>query len=260
MQPSIHELFSLDGRAALVTGGNGGIGRAIALGLQAAGARIAVTGRNPEKNQAIAQELGDAGLVLPVDVRDEDAVERAVAGVVERFGRIDILVNNAGLFRGGSVVKLTLDDWNAVIGTHLTGAFLCAKHAAQAMIARGEGGKIINIGSMYSIFGPPNFPDYASAKAGMLGLTRALAVELAAHNIQVNAILPGWFETDMTRGMPHSRVGEQIRLKTPAGRWGELDELVGAAVFLASHASDFVTGVPIPVDGGYAVADRFRRE
>lgn len=254
------DLFSLDGRVALITGGNGGIGRAIALGLQAAGARVAVTGRNREKNAAIAGELGEDGAVFELDVREEAAVERMFAAVVERFGRIDVLVNNAGVASGGAVVEMAQGVWDAVLATHLTGAFLCAKHAARAMLGQGEGGKIINIGSMYSVFGPPASVNYASAKAGLLGLTRALAVELAPHNIQVNAILPGWFPTGMTGRLPHSPIGEQIRRKTPAGRWGDPEDLVGAAVFLASRASAFVTGAQIPVDGGYLVADRFREE
>ena len=249
-------MFSLKGKAALVTGGNGGIGRSIALGLQDAGAIVAVTGRNKEKNTSIGEELGKSGAVFPLDVRDEAAVEETVANIVSQFGRLDILINNAGLFRGGSVLNLSREDWDAVIETHLTGSFLCAKHAARMMIKGGDGGKIVNIGSAYSTFGPPEFSDYAAAKTGILGLTRALAVELAVHNIQVNAILPGWFETDLTSGMPESTAGEEIRRKTPAGRWGDLDELRGTAVFLSSAASDFVTGTCIPVDGGYAIADR----
>lgn len=249
-------LFSLEDKTVLITGGNGGLGRALAFGLRAAGARVAVTGRNPEKNTAIAQELGDASLVLSLDVRQEDAVQHTIAQVVDHFGRLDILVNNAGLFRGGSVLELSRDDWDAVISTHLTGSFLCAKHAAKTMVTQGSGGKIINIGSIYSLFGAPDFADYGSAKAGILGLTRALATELAPYNIQVNSILPGWYETDLTRGMPTTPLGETIRRKTPAGRWGEPQELVGTAVFLASAASDFVTGVSIPVDGGYSIAER----
>lgn len=256
----ILSMFSLEGKTALITGGNGGLGRAIALGLRAAGARLAVTGRNAEKNETIAQELGDAGMVFALDVREEDAVQHTIDQVVERFGRLDILVNNAGLFRGGSVLELAREDWEAVISTHLTGSFLCAKYAAKVMVTQGQGGKIINIGSIYSLFGAPDFVDYGAAKTGILGLTRALAVELAPHNIQVNAILPGWYETDLTRGMPTTPLGEQIRSKTPAGRWGEPEDLVGTAVFLASEASNFVTGISIPVDGGYTVAERFLNE
>lgn len=256
----MRQLFSLEGKTALVTGGNGGLGRAIALGFRASGAQVAVTGRNALKNETIGRELDDTNAVFTIDVRDEDAVIRTVAQVVARFGRLDILVNNAGLFRGGSVLDLAREDWEDVIGTHLTGSFLCAKHAAKSMVAHGGNGKIINIGSMYSLFGPPDFSDYATAKTGILGLTRALAVELAVHNIQVNSILPGWYETDLTRGLPSTPLGDQIRRKTPAGRWGNPQDLVGAAVFLASSASDFVTGTCIPVDGGYSITDRFTHE
>jgi 2-deoxy-D-gluconate 3-dehydrogenase len=228
--------------------------------LREAGAHVAITGRDPAKNAAMAEELGTEGLVLAADVRDESAVQETVRAVVERFGALDVLVNNAGSFHGGSVLDLPLEGWERVIGSHLTGSFLFAKHSARAMVARGEGGKIVNIGSMYSLFGPPGFSDYAAAKSGIVGLTRALAVELAPHAIQVNAILPGWFETDLTRGGPREPWGESIRRKTPAGRWGEPDDLAGAVLFLASSASDFVTGVALPVDGGYSVADRFAED
>jgi 2-deoxy-D-gluconate 3-dehydrogenase len=252
--------FSLAGRIALVTGGNGGLGRAIALGLLEAGASVAVTGRNEEKNAAISAELGDAGSVYSLDITDEAAVERTVAAVGERFGRLDIVVTCAGDFAGGSVLDLSLADWEKVLGSHLTGSFLCARHGARAMVAHGGGGKILTIGSMYSLFGPPRYANYAAAKAGILGLTRALAVELAPHRIQVNAILPGWFETALTRGSRETEWGERIRRKTPAARWGHPEDLVGAAVFLSSRASDFVTGVALPVDGGYAIADRLLPE
>jgi 2-deoxy-D-gluconate 3-dehydrogenase len=242
-----------------VTGGNGGLGWAMALGLRAAGARVAVTGRDPHKNARVAAELGPDGAVLRLDVRDEDAVAATIGELVARFGQLDILVNNAGLFQwNGPVTLMPREAWDAVIDTHLTGGFLCAKHAARAMIDRGRGGKIINIASIYARYGPPDFAHYPSAKAGLLGLTRALAVELAPHRIQVNAILPGWFPTAMTGELPHTALGEQIRRKTPAGRWGEPGDLVGATIFLASRASDFITGVELPVDGGYLVADRLR--
>lgn len=254
------ELFSLAGKSALVTGGNGGLGRTIALGLREAGAHVAVTGRDSAKNATIGKELEEPDSVFALDVRDEDAVTSVVARVAERYGRFDILVNNAGLFRGGSALSLSREDWDAVLATHLTGAFLCAKHAANAMIKAGNGGKIINIGSMYSLFGPPRFPDYAAAKTGVLGLTRALAVELAVHRIQVNAILPGWYETDLTRGLPDKPFGQEVRRRTAAGRWGDPRDLVGTAVYLAAPASDFVAGISIPVDGGYSVSDRLLHE
>jgi 2-deoxy-D-gluconate 3-dehydrogenase len=252
----IDELFSLDGRVALVTGGNGGLGRAIALGLRGAGATVAVTGQNMEKNKVVAQEIGNTGMVLELDVRNEHEVESVVTNVVERFGRLDILINNAGTFRGGPVLDLSLEDWRNVLDVHLTGAFLCSKHAAQAMLAKGRGGKIINIGSVFSFYGHAKGPDYATAKAGVLGLTRSLAIQLRGGNIQVNAILPGWFETDMTKGLSSKPRGEEIRRRTPAGRFGNPEDLVGAAVFLASSASDFVTGTHIAVDGGYLISDR----
>ena len=247
--------FSLEGRVALVTGGNGGLGLAMASALADAGAEVAVTGRDPAKNERARSTLGGS-LVIEADVTEEDSVAGAVASVLGRFGRLDVLVNNAGAFGGGVVTELALERWRTVIDSHLTGAFLCSKHAARQMRAQGGGGKIINVGSMYSAFGPPDFADYAAAKTGVLGLTRALAVELAADRVQVNAILPGWYETDLTRGMPATEVGEQIKKKTPAGRWGTGEDLGGPVVFLASPASDFVTGVCLPVDGGYLVCDR----
>jgi len=161
--------------------------------------------------------------------------------------------------RGGHVTEMTRETWDAVIGTNLTGSFLCAKHAARAMVAQGKGGKIINMASIYAIFGPPDIPEYAAAKSGLLGLTRALAVELGGHDIQVNAILPGYFETDLTDGVP-AGLRSDIRRKTPAGRWGQPNDLVGTVVYLASSGSDFVTGASITVDGGYAVSDRFVAE
>ncbi|HZS93953.1 MAG TPA: SDR family oxidoreductase [Chloroflexota bacterium] len=249
-------LFSLEGKSALITGGNGGLGRAIALGFRSFGAMVAVTGRNAAKNESMRQELGEAGAVFELDVRDENAVQQTVARAENRFGRVDILVNSAGTTRGGSVVDLARDHWDEVLGTHLTGSFLCAKYAARSMIARGTGGKIINIGSIYSLFGPPEFSDYATAKAGILGLTRALAAELAPHNIQANAILPGWFPTEMTGFGPVTPLHEEMRRRTPAQRWGQPQELVGAAVLLASRASSFITGTQIVVDGGFAISDR----
>lgn len=252
----MEDLFGLAGRTALVTGGNGGIGLAVARGLQRAGARVAIAGRDPDKNNAARAVLGEEGLVVEADVTDEAAIEQAITAVASALGGLHILVNNAGGFRGGPVTQLSLSGWRAVLDSHLTGAFLCAKHAVPHMVAAG-GGKVVNIASVYSHFGAPDFADYSAAKAGLLGLTRALAVELAPDHIQVNALALGWYETDLTRGMPSALV-EQIRRKTPAGRWGEFDDLVGPAIFLSSRASDFVTGIALPVDGGYLVADRLR--
>ncbi len=248
--------FSLDGRVALVTGGNRGLGRAMALALQASGARVAITGRDPGRNALAAAELADGEVAAhELDVGDEAAVQDTVAAVAARFGRLDILINNAGIVDAGLVADKDRGEWDAAISTDLTGPFLCARHAARAMIARDEGGKIINIGSIYSQLGTPAYAAYGAAKAGLLGLTRALAMELAEHRIQVNAILPGWFETDMTAGIATDR-RQRIIDRTPAGRWGQPDDLGGAAVFLASRASNFVTGASLVVDGGFSISPR----
>ncbi len=189
------------------------------------------------------------------DVRDEAAVARTAAAIVARLGRLDIVVNNAGIVDDGLTTDISREDWEAVIAADLTGPFLCARHAARAMIARGGGGKIINIGSIYSLLGTPRYASYAAAKAGLLGLTRGMAVELAPHSIQVNAILPGWFETDMTSDMNPAR-RQEIVDRTPAGRWGLPDELGGIAIFLASRASDYLTGASLVVDGGFSISPR----
>ena len=249
-------LFSLAGRVALVTGGNGGIGRSIALGFKEHGATVVVSGRNPDKNAVMAAELGAGHGVIDLDVRDEDEVNRAVAEIVAQFGSLDILVNNAGIARRGGVLEMPTEDWRAILETHLTGSFFCARAAARAMVAGRRGGKIINIGSMYSLLGPPNIASYAAAKTGIVGLTRALGVELAVHNIQVNALLPGWHKTDLNRAILDGPLGDEVRHKTPARRLGTPDDLAGAAVFLAAPASDFVTATTLVVDGGYSVMDR----
>lgn len=248
--------FSLHGKVAVVTGANGGIGRSIALGYKEKGATVIATGRSPQKNTAVANELGEGHEVISLDVRDEEAVNQAVAGIVEEHGRLDILVNNAGIARRINVLDMDTEDWHAVIDTHLNGSFYCAKAAAKAMVDAGNGGKIINIGSMYSLLGPPNVANYAAAKTGMLGLTRGLAVELAVHNIQVNALIPGWHKTDLNRELLDGPLGEEIRHKTPARRLGTADDLAGAAIFLASDAAEFVTGTTLVVDGGYSIMDR----
>ena len=248
--------FSLHDRVALVTGANGGIGRSIALGYKAMGAIVVASGRNPQKNAAVAEELGDGHEVISLDVRDEEAVNQAAATIVEKHGRLDILVNNAGIARRTNILDMDTEDWHSVIDTHLNGGFYCAKAAAKAMVNAGNGGKIINIGSMYSLLGPPNVTNYAAAKTGIIGLTRGLAVELAVHNIQVNALLPGWHKTDMNRALLDGPLGEEIRHKTPARRLGTADDLAGAAIFLASDAAQFVTGTTLVVDGGYSIMDR----
>ena len=252
MNEASQHMFSLKGRTALITGGNGGLGLGMAEGLHAAGARVAVTGRNPEKNALVPSHLD----VYSMDVQDEESVVRTIAQIVNKHGSLDILVNNAGVGRRATVTELRREEWDDIVAVNLTGAFLCSKHAVAAMRSTGGGGKIINIGSMYSQFGVPNSVTYGATKHGILGLTRAMAVELGRDGIQVNAILPGWYVTAMTQHLKSSPNFDFVRRKTPAGRWGNPEDLVGTVVFLSSKASDFITGAAIPVDGGYSVTDR----
>ena len=249
-------LFDLTGRVAVVTGGNGGIGRGIALGLAEAGAAVAVFGRNDEKNQRVLSELkaiGNPSLAVKVDVTNRAGLEPALNKVESKLGGIGILVNNAGIASlSGGVLNEKPEDWDRVIETQLNAVFLLSKLAARSMLSR-NGGKIINIGSMYSFFGSALVPSYSAAKGAIVQLTKSMAIEFAPHNIQVNAIAPGWIETDMTvvvRAMP---MNDEILARTPAGRWGQPEEIAGTAVYLASRASDFVTGTTIRVDGGYAI-------
>jgi 2-dehydro-3-deoxy-D-gluconate 5-dehydrogenase len=249
--------FDLTGRVAVVTGGNGGIGRAIALGLAAAGAKVAVLGRNEEKNQRVLSELkalGNPSIAVSLDVTDRPGLEPSLRKVESELGRIDVLVNNAGnVSLSGGVLNETAEDWDNVIETQLNAVFLLSKLAAKSMVMSRKGGKIINIGSMYSFFGSGLIPSYSAAKGAVVQLTKSMAIELAPHNIQVNAIAPGWIETDMTAPVKSMPLNAEILSRTPAGRWGQPEEVAGTAVFLASRASDFVTGAIIPVDGGYAI-------
>jgi len=251
------KLFDLKGKAAIVTGGNGGIGLGIARGLADAGADIAVVGRNEAKSREAVAELAARG-VRAISVIADVTDKEAVAGMVEHargaFGRIDILVNNAGINIRKSPQSLELEEWASVIDTNLTSAFLCSKAAHPAMKQAG-GGKVINIGSMMSIFGASFAPAYAASKGGIVQFTRACACAWAADNIQANAILPGWIDTDLTKRarVEVSGLHERVLSRTPAARWGTIDDFAGIAVFLASSASGFVTGAAIPVDGGYSI-------
>lgn len=251
--------FDLTGRVAVVTGGNGGIGRGIALGLADAGAAVAVFGRNNEKNERVLSELraiGVPSVAVVIDLTNRADLEPALNRVESELGGIDILVNNAGnVSLSGGVINEKPDDWDNVIETQLNAVFLLSKLVARSMLSR-KRGKIINIGSMYSFFGSGLIPSYSAAKGAIVQLTKSMAIELAPHNIQVNAIAPGWIETDMTapvRTTPMKLMNDEILARTPAGRWGQPEEVAGAAVFLASRASDFVTGTTIRVDGGYAI-------
>lgn len=249
-------MFDLTGRVAIVTGGNGGIGHGMALGLARAGARVIVAARDTEKsNAALAelQALGCDALAIAVDVTDESSVNRLVAQTLERCGRLDILVNNAGTNVRRPVQELTLEQWHHVVDTNLTSAFLCARAAYPHMKSAGAG-KVINIGSMLSIFGASFAPAYGASKGGIVQLTKSLAVGWAVDNIQVNAILPGWIDTELTRKARAEVPGlnERVLARSPAGRWGVAADFEGIAVFLASAQSNFVTGTAIAVDGGYS--------
>jgi 2-deoxy-D-gluconate 3-dehydrogenase len=250
-------VFDLKGRVAIVTGGNGGIGLGMARGLSNAGARIVVAGRDAGKSQAAVQELtarGGEAHAVAADVTDERAVGRLVEATLERFGRLDVLVNNAGINIRKPVHELALEEWRRVLDTNLTSAFLCSRAAYPAFKSAG-GGKIINIGSMMSIFGASFAPVYSASKGGIVQLTKSTAVAWARDNIQVNAVLPGWIDTALTQNARREVPGlnDNVLRRTPAGRWGTIDDMAGVAVFLASPASDFVTGAVIPVDGGYSI-------
>jgi NAD(P)-dependent dehydrogenase (short-subunit alcohol dehydrogenase family) len=253
-------LFSLQGRVALVTGGNAGIGRALALALREAGARVAIGARRADRNAAVLEELGPEAAAFELDVTDEASVERTVQGVGARFGRLDILVNDAGTVNRKSVMDLDRADWDRVMNTNLTGPFLCTKHAARLMRA-GGGGKVINVASVYGLVAPSKGLQvpYAVSKAGLIALTRVNAVELADHGIQVNAIAPGYFFTEMTSELKGTPLERALERRTPSGRLGATDDLVGTCLYLASRASDHVTGVCIPVDGGYLASDGLDR-
>jgi len=251
------ELFDLAGKVAIVTGGNGGIGLGMARGLAAAGAAIAVVGRNEAKSVAAVAELERSGaraISVTADVTDKAAVDAMTAKTLRDLGRIDILVNNAGISIRKPPQALDLAEWNSVIQTNLTSAFLVSQAVYPAMKQAG-GGKVINIGSMMSIFASAYAVAYAASKGGIVQMARAMAVAWAKDNIQVNCILPGWIDTELTRSAREQVPGlnERVLARTPAQRWGSPNDFAGIAVFLASAASDFVTGTAIPVDGGYSV-------
>lgn len=258
MKETIKNLFSLDGKVAIVTGGNGGIGKGIARGLAGAGASIAIAARNETKTTKatgeIEKEFGVKVLGVKADMRQEKQINAMVKKVLDAFGRIDILVSNAGIAIHKLPQEMSTSEWDENIEVNLRSFFICSNAVYPVMKKAGRG-KIISIGSMTSIFGVAALPAYGASKGGIVQLTRCLAVAWAPDNIQVNAILPGWINTDLSavgkRDVPG--LNEAVVSRTPAGRWGEPEELAGAAIFLASSASDFLTGVAIPVDGGYAV-------
>jgi 2-deoxy-D-gluconate 3-dehydrogenase len=250
-------LFDLSSRVALVTGGNGGIGLGMAQGMASCGAAIVIAGRDEAKAATALVSLRELGVrcsFLAADVTQKAACVKLVADTLAEFGRLDILVNNAGTAIRKMPQDYTEDEWHQVMDTNLTSAFLCSQAAYAPMKAAGSG-KMINIGSMMSLFGAPYATPYASSKGGIVQMTRAMATAWAKDNIQVNAVLPGWIDTDLTKRARREVPGlhERVQDRTPAGRWGVPHDMAGIAAFLASSASDFVTGAAIPVDGGYSI-------
>ena len=254
-----NNLFSLEGKVAIVTGGNGGIGEGIVKGFGAAGANVAVVARNQQKIKKTVEEMERRFkrrvMGVSCDVSSEEEIQAMMAEVHKTFGKIHILVNNAGM----NIRKMPQDyasaEWDQVLDTNLRGPFLCCRAVYPYMKAAGMG-KILNIGSMTSIFGGPKLAAYGSSKGGIVQLTKSLATAWAPDNIQVNAILPGWIDTELTRQARKDIEGlnEKVLERTPAGRWGLPSDLAGAAVFLASAASSFVTGTAVPIDGGFSAA------
>jgi 2-deoxy-D-gluconate 3-dehydrogenase len=248
--------FDLSGRVAVVTGGNGGIGLGMAEGLARAGASVVLLGRNAEKSEAaakaLAAETGATCYAVTADVAVEADVIRVMEEILGRSGAIHVLVNNAGINIRKGPHEATLEEWQTVLDINLTSAFLMSKAAYPSMKVAG-GGKVINIGSMTSIFGASFAPAYAASKGAIVQLTKSQALAWAPDNIQVNAILPGWIDTDLTIRARSEITGlhERVLGRIPAGRWGKPADLAGAAVWLASPASDYVTGISVPIDGGY---------
>jgi 2-deoxy-D-gluconate 3-dehydrogenase len=251
-------LFDLKGKVAIVTGGNGGIGLGMAEGIASLGANIVIAGRNAEKAPralAALRGLGVEAEFAVADVTKKAECQALIDRTEALFGRVDILVNNAGTSIRKMPQEFTEEEWRQVLDTNLTSAFLCSQAAYHAMKNTG-GGKMINVGSMMSLFGAPYATPYASSKGGIVQMTRALATAWAGDNIQVNAVLPGWIDTDLTKRARQQVTGlhESVEKRTPEGRWGVPRDLSGVAAFLASEASDFVTGAAIPVDGGFSIA------
>ena len=252
------QLFDLRGRVAIVTGGNGGLGLAMALGLAGAGADIAVAARNAEKTNLALSQIESQGVKatgIVADVGQEADIQRMAGETLDVFGRVDILVNNAGMVIRREPQEIAAEDWDQVLDVNLRAAFLASKQVYPHMKSQG-GGKIINIGSMFSIFGGGGSgAAYSSSKGGLVQLSKSLAVAWAKDNIQSNAILPGWFMTDLTTDIPVTQPEryDLISRRIPTQRWGKPEELQGTVVYLASPASDYVTGAVITVDGGYSV-------
>ena len=248
--------FDLTGRVAIVTGGNGGLGLAMARGLARAGASIALAARDESKGQAAVKELTASAprtRFYAFEASSASSCRKLIETVVGDFGACDVLINNAGMNRRKPPEQISEQEWHEILDVNLGAALFCAQAAYPHMKAAGRG-KILNVGSMYSLFGAATVAAYAASKGGLVQLTRSLACAWAPDNIQVNAILPGWVDTELTRRarLQVAELHDFVVARTPAGRWGEPDDLAGAAAFLCSPASDFVTGTALPVDGGYS--------
>src|SRR6202023_2288896 len=248
-------MFSLTDKVALVTGASQGIGRDTALALAEAGAKVALAARNEEKLTALAGEIAAAGgtaLAVRMDVADAEQVKAGFKQVIEKFGRLDILVNNAAITRDGLSMRMKADDWDAVIRTNLTGAHLCIQQALATMM-RARAGRIINVSSVVAQMGNAGQANYVAAKAGLSGLTKAVAVEIASRNITVNAVAPGFIETPMTDVLPE-KTKEELKTRIPLGRMGTGHDVAAAIVFLASDEAGFITGHVLDVNGGMYLA------
>jgi len=244
-------MFSLKGKVALVTGASQGIGRDTALALAEAGANVALAARNEEKLVALAEQIaasGEAAYAVKMDVADPDQVKAGFKAVLEKFGKLDILVNNAAITRDGLAMRMKQEDWDAVIRTNLTGAHLCIQQALVPMM-RARSGRIINIASVVAQTGNAGQANYVAAKGGLVGLTKAIAIEIASRNVTVNAVAPGFIETPMTDVLPE-KVKEELKTRIPLGRMGTGRDVAAAIVFLASDEAAYITGHVLDVNGG----------
>jgi 3-oxoacyl-[acyl-carrier protein] reductase len=248
-------MFSLKDKVALVTGASQGIGRDTALALAEAGAKVAVAARNEEKLAALVSEIvgkGGEALAVKMDVADAEQVKAGFKAVTEKFGKLDILVNNAAVTRDGLALRMKQDDWDAVIRTNLTGAHFCIQQALSTMM-RARAGRIINITSVVAQMGNAGQANYVAAKAGLIGLTKAIAMEISSRNVTVNAVAPGFIETPMTDVLP-DKVKEDLKTRIPLGRMGTPRDVTAAIVFLASDEAAYITGHVLDVNGGMYLA------
>ena len=248
-------MFSLKGKVAVVTGASQGIGRETALTLAEAGAKVVAAARNEEKLAALVQEIvgkGGEALAVKLDVADAEEAKAAFKTILERFGKVDILVNNAAITRDGLAMRMKADDWDAVLRTNLTGAHLCIQQVLPGMM-KARAGRIINIASVVARMGNAGQVNYVAAKAGLIGLTKAIAIEIASRNITVNAIAPGFIETPMTAVLPE-KVKEELKTRIPLGRMGSARDVAAAIVFLASDEACYITGHVLDVNGGMYLA------